>query len=146
SNDQTGVNRETFSADETGSDAGAYYMLEHTPEDVTVAEPLVARTRERRMIRHLVFDRKPTKTTLGEVYLHITAQPPLRADRKHVADDHHPDHEPRIDLGPIDGGNRAQARNGPRTGHERQQSCERDDRPVPPPQGRTNKTAVPVRD
>jgi hypothetical protein len=41
---------------ETGSDAGAYYMLEHTPEDVTVAEPLVARTRERRMIRDLVLD------------------------------------------------------------------------------------------
>jgi len=54
SNDQTGINRETFSADETGPDVGAYYMLEHTPEDVTVAEPLVARTRECRMIGDLV--------------------------------------------------------------------------------------------
>src|SRR5262249_13473738 len=79
-------------------------MLEHTPEDVTVAEPLVARTRERRMIRDLVFDRKPTKPTIGEVYLHLTAQRPLRADRKHVADDQHPDHEPRIDRGPTDPG------------------------------------------
>src|SRR5262249_53374054 len=95
---------ETFSADETGSDAGAYYMLEHTPEDVTVAEPLVARTRERRMIRDLVFDRKPTKPTIGEVYLHLTAQRPLRPDRKHVADDQHPDHERRIDRGPTDPG------------------------------------------
>src|SRR5260221_8391902 len=39
------------------------------------------------MIRDLVLDREPTKPTIREVHLHITAQCPLRADREHVADD-----------------------------------------------------------
>src|SRR6266851_6324261 len=52
------------------------------------------------MIRDLVLDREPAKPTIGEVHLHITAQRPLRADREHVADDEHPDHEHRINRRP----------------------------------------------
>jgi hypothetical protein len=91
-------------------------------------------------------NRKPTKPTIGEVYLHLTAQRPLRADRKHVADDQHPDHEPRIDRGPTDPGvigrklgmDPGQVKNGsnPANGMIVRYRL----------QGRTNKTAVPARD
>src|SRR5256886_17205271 len=79
-------------------------MLEHTPEDVTVAEPLVARTRERRMIRNLILDRQPAKPTIGEVHLHIATQRSLRADREHVADDQHPVHQFRVNRLPTSTG------------------------------------------
>src|SRR5262249_30298210 len=79
--------------DQTSPDARVHHALEHAAEDVAVAEPIVARTRECRMIRNLILDRQPAKPTIGEVHLHIAAQRSLRADREHVADDQHPDHQ-----------------------------------------------------
>src|SRR5215472_15890619 len=52
------------------------------------------------MIRDLVFNREPTKPAIGKVHSHITAQRPLRSDRKHAADDEHPDHQHWIDRWP----------------------------------------------
>jgi hypothetical protein len=100
--------------------------------------------REHRMVGDNVLDAELAEPTIGKVHLHLGADTPLRADRKHVADDQHPDHEHRIDRGPTDPGIIGR-KLGVDPGQERQQSRERDDRPVPPPQGRTNKTAVPAR-
>src|ERR1700740_2558427 len=58
--------------------------------------------RKRRVIRDLVLNREPTKPAIGKVHSHVTAQRPLRADREHVADDEHPDHQHRIDRRPTD--------------------------------------------
>ena len=55
--------------------------------------------REHRMIGDLVLDAEPAKPSVGQIDLHLSANPPLRADRKHVADDQHPDHQHRIDRG-----------------------------------------------
>ena len=49
------------------------------------------------MIGDLVLDAEPAKPAIGQIDLHLSADAPLRADRKHVADDEHPDHQHRID-------------------------------------------------
>jgi hypothetical protein len=56
------------------------------------------------MIRHLVLDVDLAEPAVGEVHLDLATQRPLRADREHVADDEHPDHEHRIERGPSDCG------------------------------------------
>ena len=40
------------------------------------------------------------KPPVGQIDLDLSAQPPLRADREHVAHNEHPDHQHRIDRGP----------------------------------------------
>jgi hypothetical protein len=52
------------------------------------------------MIRDLVLDAEPAKPAIGQIDLHFSADASLRADRKHIADDEHPDHEHRIDRRP----------------------------------------------
>ena len=56
------------------------------------------------MIRNLVLDREPAKPAISKVHLHLTAQRPLRADCKHIANDEHPDHQHRINRGAADPG------------------------------------------
>jgi hypothetical protein len=55
-NNQTGIYREAFAADQASPDARAYYTLEHAAEDVAVMEPLIAGPRKCRVIRDLVFN------------------------------------------------------------------------------------------
>src|SRR5579864_2530030 len=52
------------------------------------------------MVRDPVFEREPAKPAIGQVHLNVATQCPLRADREHVADDQHPDHELRINRRP----------------------------------------------
>src|SRR5213078_2714194 len=80
--------------------ARLHNMLEETAENVAVAKPLIACTRERRVVRDLVFDGKLTKPAISEVYLHIAAQRSLRADGEHIADNQHADHQLWINRGP----------------------------------------------
>ena len=70
--------------------------------DAAIAEPLIAGPRKRRVIWDLVLNREPAKPAIGKVHSHITAQRPLRADREHIADDEHPDHQHRIDRWPTE--------------------------------------------
>src|SRR5918995_2859777 len=51
------------------------------------------------MIGNLIFDTELAKPAIGQIDLHLGAQPPLRAERKHVANEQHPDHQYRIDRG-----------------------------------------------
>ena len=55
-NNQAGTHYKTFSADKASPNARFQDTLEYGAENVGVAEPLVACTRERGMVRNLVFD------------------------------------------------------------------------------------------
>jgi hypothetical protein len=61
------------------------------------AETLVAGARERRMVRDDIFDTELAEPAIGEVHLHLSANQPLRPDRKDIPHDQHPDHQFRID-------------------------------------------------
>src|SRR5262245_17897909 len=56
------------------------------------------------MVRDLILDAQVAKPAVGEVHLDLATQRPLRADRKHVPDNEHPDHQLRIERGPADRG------------------------------------------
>ncbi len=62
--------------------------------------PLMTGTRERRMIRDLVLNAQTAEPAIRQVDLDLAAEQPFRADREHIADDEHPDHQHRIDRGP----------------------------------------------
>src|SRR5579859_2586338 len=96
---QARIDRERFAADEPGRDAHRYHALEYTAQSIALAEPLVPRATEHRMIGNLVLDAELAKPPVGQIDLHLRAEPPLRADRKHVAHDQHPDHQHRVDRG-----------------------------------------------
>src|ERR1700740_2562558 len=55
------------------------------------------------MVRDGVFDAEFAEPAIGEVHLHFTADQPLRADRKDIPHDQHPDHQFRIDRRAPDG-------------------------------------------
>src|SRR5664279_5903972 len=61
------------------------------------------------MIRDSILDAEPAEPAIGKVHLHFTADQPLRADRKDIPYDQHPDHQFRIDR---------------RTAHQRIMRCE----------------------
>ena len=52
------------------------------------------------MVGYPILDAELAKPPIGQIDLHLGAQPPLRADRKHVAHNQHPDHQHRINRGP----------------------------------------------
>ena len=56
--------------------------------------------REGRVIGHRAIQIEPTEPTIGEVEMHLFAQPPFRADAHAIADDQHPDHQLGIDRWP----------------------------------------------
>src|SRR5271155_4410654 len=59
----------------------------------------MSRAAEHRMIRYPVLDAELAKPPICQIDLHLGAQLPLRADRKHVAHNEHPDHQYRVDRG-----------------------------------------------
>src|SRR5262245_27322555 len=52
------------------------------------------------MVRDTVLDAELAEPTVGKVHPHLSADTPLRADRKHVTNDQHPDHKHRINRWP----------------------------------------------
>ena len=97
--DEARIHRKAFAADKPGHDACPDHTFKNAAENIAVAEALVARARERRMIGDPVFDAEVTKPAIGEVELDLAAECSFRADGKHVADDEHPDHQHRINRG-----------------------------------------------
>jgi hypothetical protein len=71
--DQACIDRKPFPADQSSCNTGLNNALEYPAEHVVLAKPLMTDTRERRMVRHLVLNRKPAKPTIGKVHLNITA-------------------------------------------------------------------------
>src|SRR5262245_14526760 len=62
---QAGINRKTFAADKPCCDARRHHALEYAPKNITLAKPLVARTRERRVIRDLVLQAQAAEPAIG---------------------------------------------------------------------------------
>src|SRR6185503_4362726 len=48
------------------------------------------------MIWDIVFNPEPAEPPVSQVNLNLRTEPPLRAERKHVADNQHSDHQHRI--------------------------------------------------
>ena len=101
--DQTGIDRKAFTAHQTFAQASLHDGLEQVPEDIALPEPAMPVAREGRMVRHLAVQTQPTEPAIGEVEVHLLAQPPLGPDAHAVAHDQHPHHQLRIDRGPADG-------------------------------------------
>src|ERR1700677_2921196 len=57
-------------------------------------------TAEHRMVRYPILDAEFAKPSVCEIDLHLRTQLSLRADRKHVAHQQHPDHQHRINRRP----------------------------------------------
>jgi hypothetical protein len=97
--DQARIDRERFAPDQPGRNTHRHHALEHPAQGIALSEALVPRPAEHRMIGNLVLDAELAKPPVGQIDLDLSAQPPLRADRKHVAHNQHPDHQHRIDRG-----------------------------------------------
>src|ERR1700739_3883285 len=57
-------------------------------------------TAEKRMVGYPILDAELAKPPICQIDLHLGAQSPLRADRKHIANYQHPDHQHRVDRRP----------------------------------------------
>ena len=100
--DQAGIDREALAADQPFLDAAPDRRLEQLAQEIAVAEAAVPVLREGRVVRHVALQAEPAEPAIGEVEMHLLAEPPLRADAEAVADDQHPDHQLRVDRGPPD--------------------------------------------
>src|ERR1051326_159698 len=98
--EQAGLDGKALTTNQTLVDAALQHRLEQSPQQIAFAETAMAILRERRMIGHLAVEPEPTKPALGQVEVHLLAQPPLRADAEAIADDQHPNQQLRIDRGP----------------------------------------------
>jgi hypothetical protein len=97
--DQTGVDRKPFATHQPLGHAARDRCLEQAPQQVAVAEPSVPVLREGRMVGHVAVQPQPAEPAIGQIQMHLVAQPPLRPDAHAIADDEHPDHQLRIDRG-----------------------------------------------
>src|ERR1700747_2197625 len=98
--DQACIDRERFAPNEPGRNAHCHYPLEDPTQSVALPEALVPRTAEYRVIGDPVLNAELAKPPVGQVDLDFSAQPAIRAERKHVANDQHPDHQHRVNRGP----------------------------------------------
>src|SRR5271169_1494341 len=89
----TGIDRKSFTLDQTGVHARSHHRLEYLAEQVAIAEPAVTIDRKRRVIGRLVVEVEPAEPSVGQMQLDFLAQLPLKADAVAVADNQHPDHQ-----------------------------------------------------
>src|SRR5215470_7535992 len=71
--DQARIDGETLAANQADLDARSHDALEDAPEDIALAEALIAGARERRMVRDGVFQAQVTEPPVGEVDSHLAA-------------------------------------------------------------------------
>src|SRR4029077_5169939 len=95
--DQARIDCKAFAPNQTGRNARLDDTFKHVAKNIPLAKTLVAGTRKCRMIRDSLLDTEPAEPAIGQVHLHFTADQPLRADRKDIPHDQHPDHQLRID-------------------------------------------------
>ena len=98
--DQARIDRERFAPNQPDRNAHCYDSLEDPTQGVALPEAFVPRTTEYRVIGDPVLNAELAEPPVGQVDLDFSAQPALRAERKHVANDQHPDHQYRINRGP----------------------------------------------
>src|SRR4029453_14318253 len=95
--DQARIDRKPFGADKACRNARLHDALEDAAENIAVAKPFVARPRKGGVIGDPVLDPQAAEPSVCQVYLHLTADRSLRADRECVAENEHPKHQYRID-------------------------------------------------
>ena len=100
--ENTGVDREAFTLNEASGHRRAHDALEDMTQDIAVAEATQPVSRQRRVVRNLVFQVEFAEPAIGEVQLDFLAQPALRTDAVAVADDEHAQRQLRIDGRPAD--------------------------------------------
>src|ERR1700742_188307 len=98
--DQARIDRERFGPHQPGRNALCHDILEAPTQGVALPEAFVPRTTEHRVIGDPVLNAELAEPPVGQVDLDFGAQPALRAERKHVTNDQHPDHQYRINRGP----------------------------------------------
>jgi hypothetical protein len=70
--------------------------LEDPAQDIALSEAFLPRPAEHGVVGYLVFDPELAEPAIGKVDLNLGANPPLRTDRKHVANSQHSDHQHRV--------------------------------------------------
>ena len=101
--DDRGIGAKALPADQPFRDAARQNALKELTEQIAVAEPAMAVLGKRRMIRDVALQAEPAEPAIGEIEMHLLAQPALRANAHDIADDQHPDHQFGIDRGAADG-------------------------------------------
>ena len=100
--DHAGIDGEALTADDALGHAASDAGLEQRAQQVAVAKPAVPVLGEGRVVRHGIGQVEPAEPAMGEVQRDFLAQPPLRADAAHIADEQHADHQLGINRGPAD--------------------------------------------
>ncbi len=97
--DQAGVDRKPFATYQPLGHASRDRRFEQRAQQVAIAEAPVAVLREGRVVGHVAVQPQPAEPAIGQVQMHLVAQPALGPDAHAIADDEHPDHQFRIDRG-----------------------------------------------
>ena len=71
--DHAGIDGEALAADKPFSHASPHYRLEQLAQEISIAEPAMARLGESRVIRHVAVQAKPTEPPIGEVQMDLFA-------------------------------------------------------------------------
>src|ERR1700730_6284880 len=71
--------------------AASDHGLEQLAQQIAIAEAAMPILREGRVVRHLAIEAEPAEPTVGEVQVHLLAQPPFGANA--VANQQHPDEQ-----------------------------------------------------
>ena len=83
--DQARIDRERFAPNQPGRNAHRHHSLEDPAQGIALSEAFLPRTAEHGVVGYFVFDAELAEPTIGKVDLNLGANPPLRTDRKHVA-------------------------------------------------------------
>ena len=97
---EAAIDCEPFAANQPLGNAARHRRLEQLAQDVAVAEATMPVLGESGMIGHIAFQPKAAKPAIGEVDMHLLAEPPLGPDAHAIANDQHPDHQLGINRGP----------------------------------------------
>ena len=98
--DEAGVHGKAVPAHQALVDAALHRHLEQPAKQVAVAEATVPVLREGGVVGHGPLQPETAEPPVGEVQVHLLAQPPLRADAEAIAYQQHADDQFRIDRGP----------------------------------------------
>jgi len=73
--DQARINRERFATNKPSRNACRHHTLEHPAQGVALTKAIMPRTAEHRMIGYPVLDTELAKPPVGQIDLHLSANP-----------------------------------------------------------------------
>src|SRR5208283_1335168 len=93
------IDSEPFATYQPLPHAALQNLLEHETQCVAVTETTMPVLRERRVVRHRVFQPQPAEPAIRQVQVHLLAQPPLRPDAEAVTHDQYANQQLGINRG-----------------------------------------------